>query len=293
MKLLKETNIFDFIHAVQMNCESSQLDKENAHFVLADMAISSIELIKTQHAIENSEILTPQLAISNGTPAFFIPNHQRHASAAASTSAGGLMLRNRLASAAIRINNQSVTSSNIRSFEDRSNTNSLQTNRDSFRDDSFGASGTNRDSRASIVSGSLKRFQNRLRSSFSTSSLNSLMRVNSNNKENLIITMNRKIFDRNSRTSIDTLVFKSNDTDTLQKSDAEAKRKHWLLTNETVNKSTASGNSDLFELSIESTSDGVNVSHNKTNESGESKGQLEASSRTHTFGVNSFDISGD
>ncbi len=255
--------MFDFIHAVQMNFESSQLDKENAHFVLADMVIASAELIKTRYVMENSDILSPyDTAMANGTAARFIPTHQRHASAAPSTKAGGsdgLVLRNRLASAVIRINNQSVTSSNIRSFEDRSNTNSLQTHRDSFLENNNSYSMTEHDgaggARGSIVSGSFKKFQNRLRTSLSTSSLNSLMKMSSmNNKENLIIAMNRQIFDRNSRTSVDTLVF-----DTSQQ--------HWLLTNDTVNgNSTASGNSELFDLSIESTSDGVNIVHDNSKE---------------------------
>lgn len=40
-------NIFDLIHGVQINCECSPLDKENSHFVIADLAIAAMELVKT------------------------------------------------------------------------------------------------------------------------------------------------------------------------------------------------------------------------------------------------------
>jgi hypothetical protein len=282
--LLNSTNIFDFIHAVQINFESSQLDKENAHFVLADLAIASAELVKTEHwleADEAEELLASFITNNaNGMPTAvataavnFIPMHKRHGSAAASTIAGP-SVRTRLASAAIRINNQSVTSSNIRSFEDRSHANSLAAttaNRttddsDSFSDHGGGARDRSK-KRNSVLSGSLKRFQNRLRTSFSTSSLSAApgwrpslhqqitvtnaTAAASNNKENLILSLNRKFF--NSRASIDTLIFQSNDNSGGGGSAAaEARRADWLSTNETVNQSAHSGNSYLFDLSTES-----------------------------------------
>lgn len=48
-EIFSASNIFDLIHGVQINCECSPLDKENSHFVIADLAIAAIELIKTSH----------------------------------------------------------------------------------------------------------------------------------------------------------------------------------------------------------------------------------------------------
>jgi hypothetical protein len=72
------SNIFDLIHGVQINCECSPLDKENSHFVIADMAIAALELIKTQKQM-NDDIVSrrykyttsPSIKISNKNSTIF------------------------------------------------------------------------------------------------------------------------------------------------------------------------------------------------------------------------------
>lgn len=49
------SNIFDLIHGVQINCEVSPLDKENSHFVIADLAIAAVEMIKTSSCFRPSK----------------------------------------------------------------------------------------------------------------------------------------------------------------------------------------------------------------------------------------------
>jgi hypothetical protein len=43
-----KTTVFDFIHSQQINCDCNQVDKENSHFIIADIAMTAFELIKTQ-----------------------------------------------------------------------------------------------------------------------------------------------------------------------------------------------------------------------------------------------------
>ncbi len=53
MDIYSNTSVFDFIHSQQINLECSQLDKENSHFIIADIAIASFELLKTQRLAES------------------------------------------------------------------------------------------------------------------------------------------------------------------------------------------------------------------------------------------------
>ena len=59
-ELLEKTTIFDFIHSVQLQSECSQLDKENSHFIMADLAIASNELIKTNELFDEFSYLDSQ-----------------------------------------------------------------------------------------------------------------------------------------------------------------------------------------------------------------------------------------
>ncbi|CAF0724176.1 unnamed protein product [Brachionus calyciflorus] len=45
---LMDANVFDFINELQQKCECSPLDRENSHFLMADLAIATSELIKSQ-----------------------------------------------------------------------------------------------------------------------------------------------------------------------------------------------------------------------------------------------------
>ena len=46
--IFEKVDILDLIHAVQINCECSPLDKENSHFIMCDLTIATNELMKTQ-----------------------------------------------------------------------------------------------------------------------------------------------------------------------------------------------------------------------------------------------------
>ena len=102
--LFQNINVFDFIHSVQLNFESSQLDKENSHFIIADLAIASNELIKTQKLLTEANYFPYSNDSSNQNYPISI---------------------NRVVSNAIKINNQSISSSHIKSLEDRSLANSF------------------------------------------------------------------------------------------------------------------------------------------------------------------------
>ena len=58
--IYKHTSVFDFIHSQQINLECSQLDKENSHFIIADISIGAFELMKTEELanLEEDELET-------------------------------------------------------------------------------------------------------------------------------------------------------------------------------------------------------------------------------------------
>lgn len=53
--MFSNRDVFDLIHSVQINCECSPLDKENSHFIIADMAMAANELIKSKKEFNTLE----------------------------------------------------------------------------------------------------------------------------------------------------------------------------------------------------------------------------------------------
>ena len=78
LDIYKQTSVFDFIHSQQINLECSQLDKENSHFIIADISIAAFELIKSQELAEQ----TKDQAESDPSGGYLKPiaNKIRHAS---------------------------------------------------------------------------------------------------------------------------------------------------------------------------------------------------------------------
>lgn len=54
--IYQKTTVFDFIHSQQINCDCNQVDKENSHFIIADVSIAAFELIKTQDLDELDQL---------------------------------------------------------------------------------------------------------------------------------------------------------------------------------------------------------------------------------------------
>ena len=272
-----------------MNCESNQLDKENAHFVLADLAIASAELIKTEHMLlapyEQSSLFPPHLlqfldSTASSQALLLSSSNRQHSRLAAK----------RISSASIKINNQSISSSIIRSFDDNTSTTatSFIANQDTpdFTSATLLNSFSQQTSReASSPANSatppvtLRKNNERLvRNSFSMSNLNALVfgaghsaaAARNNNRldniKDILVASRRQKFEK-SRSSIDTLVLATENNHKLQlralhntnsqdssEDGSEFKRKQWLNTNKSVN--TQINNSFLFELSTESAKSG-------------------------------------
>ena len=60
-----ETSVLDLFHFLQISSDSSQLERENSHFILADIAISSNELIKTSEEDEANYEVSQRSHVSN------------------------------------------------------------------------------------------------------------------------------------------------------------------------------------------------------------------------------------
>ena len=106
MDVYEKADILDLIHAVQINCECSPLDKENSHFIMCDLTIAANELMKTQEIEDNLDYETIQLTKSRPT----------HLNTHTSKAQHG--------STSIKINDKSITSSNLFSSFDNSVSNS-------------------------------------------------------------------------------------------------------------------------------------------------------------------------
>jgi hypothetical protein len=100
--IYEKTDILDLIHAVQINCECSPLDKENSHFIMADLTIAAIELMKTQQ-LEDELFDEDKFSLNKANDPMAHVNRSNY----------------------IRINNKSVSSSNIISSLDNSASNSF------------------------------------------------------------------------------------------------------------------------------------------------------------------------
>lgn len=208
-RLASATTIFDFIHSVQINCESSQLDKENSHFVLADVAMSAAELINTHHLLQKSADQVYPIT---------------------TTAANSRPMLSRMTSSAVMINNESVPSDNMRSFEDPSSQSS------SFVQHMTPENNVPLRFRSSIVNHKA----NTLRPSLSLSNLSS-----ANKSEESASSMDDgKGKLSKSKTSMDTIIVKEEEEDDDEK--RAVRRQHWLMTNSKVN-----SNSCMFELSTE------------------------------------------
>lgn len=69
-EIFSASNIFDLIHGVQINCECSPLDKENSHFVIADLAIAAIELIKTSQQQQQRQAMIDDNNLLSSKPKY-------------------------------------------------------------------------------------------------------------------------------------------------------------------------------------------------------------------------------
>lgn len=73
-----EVNVFDFINQLHVHTECSSLDRENAHFLMADVVITSNELIKTNCLlIKKSNETSSPIRINNKIVKYFEPKFSR------------------------------------------------------------------------------------------------------------------------------------------------------------------------------------------------------------------------
>ena len=114
--IYEKADILDLIHAVQINCECSPLDKENSHFIMCDLTIAANELMKTQELDLDKELellFTIDANKSNKKqPPHIITNATNYKSKLIGTNS-------------IKINNKSISSSNLFSSFESSISNSL------------------------------------------------------------------------------------------------------------------------------------------------------------------------
>ncbi len=114
--IYEKADILDLIHAVQINSECSPLDKENSHFIMCDLTIAANELMKTQELELDNELEFSHDAAANKTnkakPPIVTTVNNRQSKLMGTNS--------------IRINDKSVSSSNLfTSFDQSSISNSL------------------------------------------------------------------------------------------------------------------------------------------------------------------------
>jgi len=74
--IYSKTSVFDFIHSQQINCDCNQVDKENSHFIIADITIAAFELIKTQELddLNDLKLIEELTSVQPPSPELLNPN---------------------------------------------------------------------------------------------------------------------------------------------------------------------------------------------------------------------------
>lgn len=116
--IYEKADILDLIHAVQINCECSPLDKENSHFIMCDLTIAANELMKTQYLDYGKEF--EQLTLLEANKMSKKQHPPQHMTSHMTNFQSKLVGTN-----SIKINNKSVSSSNLFSSFESSISNSL------------------------------------------------------------------------------------------------------------------------------------------------------------------------
>jgi hypothetical protein len=234
------------------------------------MAIASMELIKSENMLLEDEFYAINLSSTTAKitkPPFLINT--------VSNGSSSVTNKNRLSSTAIKINNQSISSSHVKSFNDDQSTACSfiikETPKERLNDQLSKISpntSTNSPTNTKKDDSFRSRKMSQSLSSLNRISLNSLSMTSSNRPirdNNFLKNVNKKLMKSNS--SIDTLIFKSpvNDlaySDTKKLDDRfvnnklELKGKNWIQNNNILNSLGVNGLNDkngfLFELSTES-----------------------------------------